>query len=113
MRAYRDVNDQPSAFVAPEAIRELVQSCLIDLLRDRDARSGTVISPDTRLIGPGGVLDSLGLVTLIVELEDRLFSDHGVSVTLADDRAMSQERSPFLTVDTLSRYIAVVLVDAR
>ena len=94
-------------------ICDLVVACLADVLADHDeASSEVVVGPTTQLIGRQSVLDSLGLVTLIVEVEDRLRSAHGLSVTLADDRAMSQTRSPFLTVQTLAEYISVVLSHA-
>jgi acyl carrier protein len=64
---------------------------------------------DTPLLGRGAVLDSMGLVTLIVDLEQRLEEDKDVYVVLADERAMSQRRSPFRTVGTLTDYICQLI----
>jgi acyl carrier protein len=64
---------------------------------------------DTALFGENGALDSLGLVNLIVATEQRIEEDFGVSISLADERAMSQARSPFRTVDSLVNYIGVLL----
>jgi acyl carrier protein len=64
---------------------------------------------DTILFGKNGALDSLGLVGLIVAAEQRIEEDFGTSISLADERAMSQEKSPFRTVDALVNYIAVLL----
>lgn len=61
------------------------------------------------LYGTGGVLDSLGLVRFIVEMEAALEDEFGISVILASDRAMSQHRSPFLTVGSLATYIEQVI----
>jgi hypothetical protein len=47
----------------------------------------------------------MGLVTLIVEVEQRLEADFDLVVVLADDRAMSQTRSPFLSVGALADYV--------
>ena len=63
----------------------------------------------TRLIGKDGVLDSLGLVSAIVDIEQKLSDDHGVSVTIADERAMSQEKSPFRTVGSLVEYVTLLI----
>lgn len=106
------MSEQQPASIAVGDIRKLVESSLEEVLAERDETESIVVGPTTRLVGRGAVLDSLGLVTLIVEVEDRLFSDHGLSVTLADDRAMSQGSSPFLTVDTLAQYIGILLADA-
>jgi len=62
-------------------------------------------SEDTKLSGPGGGLDSLGMVNLIVALEQKLSSLLGDDVNLIDDRAMNQESSPFRTISTLSEFI--------
>ncbi len=63
------------------------------------------VNADTALFGRGGWLDSMGLVTLVVEVEQLLAERFGLQVTLADDRAMSQRSSPFRTVGTLVAYI--------
>ena len=60
---------------------------------------------EARLYGRGAALDSLALVRFIVEIEAAVDDQYGVSVILADDRAMSQQRSPFLTVGSLAAYI--------
>ena len=62
-------------------------------------------SEDTKLSGSGGGLDSLGMVNLIVALEQKLSSLLGDDVNLIDDRAMNQESSPFSTIGTLSEFI--------
>jgi acyl carrier protein len=66
-------------------------------------------SPDTILFGKSGQLDSLGLVNLVVTVESMLESETGTSVTLADEKAMSQTHSPFRTVSALADYIAGIL----
>lgn len=51
----------------------------------------------SHLMGSEGVLSSIGLVTLVVDLKQKLGEDHGLSVILADELAMSQRGSPFRT----------------
>lgn len=66
-------------------------------------------SLDTVLFGRPGKLDSLGLVSLIVAVEQNIQEEFGTAVTLADERALSQRNSPFRTIATLSEYIALLL----
>lgn len=66
-------------------------------------------STDTILFGRSGVLDSLGLVNLIVTVEERVEEEFGVAITIADERAMSQENSPFKSVGTFANYISFLL----
>ena len=99
---------QADPHVSLSEICELVVACLSDVVPDT-GETDFVAGPTTPLLGPESVLDSLGLVTLIVEVEDRLNTTYGVSLTLADDRAMSRARSPFRTVESLSQYVNSLL----
>lgn len=63
----------------------------------------------TVIFGRDSILDSLGLVNLIVSLEELVNDELNVEITLADERAMSQESSPFRTVSTLAEYIINLL----
>ena len=63
------------------------------------------LTEDTRLFGKQSRLDSLGLVTLIIEIEERLSDEVGLEVSIADEKAMSQSRSPFRDVKSLVDYI--------
>lgn len=60
---------------------------------------------DSKLFGGGGPLDSMALVNLLVELEELIEDDYGLSVTLADEKAMSRRTSPFSRVKYLIDYI--------
>ena len=70
----------------------------------RDQRQQLAVTVDAPVFGAGSPLDSLGLVGLIVDIEDAL-RDRGVEVELSDARAMSQARSPFRDVPSLVAYI--------
>ena len=64
---------------------------------------------ETVLFGKSGQLDSLGLVNLLVTIEQNIEDEFDVCITIADERAMSQKRSPFRTIGTLADYIDVLL----
>jgi acyl carrier protein len=66
-------------------------------------------STDTVLYGENGQLDSINLVHLIVAVEERVEQEFGVTVTLADERALSMRNSPFATVSSLSTYVSALL----
>jgi hypothetical protein len=59
---------------------------------------------DTPLFGPEGILDSMGLVSTVIAIEQAIEDQYNVSVALADDKALSQKNSPFRTVNTLADY---------
>ncbi len=68
-------------------------------------------STETRLYGAKSALDSISLVTLIADIEDRISTEFGKDIVLADERAMSQTRSPFGRVGTLVDYIEQLLAE--
>ena len=47
----------------------------------------------------------MALVNLLVDLEELIEDDYGLSVTLADEKAMSRRTSPFTRVKYLIEYI--------
>ena len=66
-------------------------------------------SNNTALFGSGSKLDSLDLINMVVAVEQNIEDEFDVTITLADERAMSQETSPFKTVGTLTDYIEILL----
>ena len=62
----------------------------------------------TRLFGEASCLDSIGLVTLMADLDEDIRVATGKTVTLADEKAMSRLTSPFRRVDLLAEYIVEV-----
>jgi acyl carrier protein len=87
----------------------LNRDALLDLIRNTvaeftDGASPHSIDESMRLFGHDGLLDSIGLVGAIAEIELRVREQFGGSLVLADERAMSQTRSPFRTVGSLADY---------
>ena len=64
---------------------------------------------ETRLYGVKSALDSIHLVTLIADVEEKIAEEFGKDIILTDERAMSQTRSPFGRVETLANYIEELL----
>jgi len=70
-------------------------------------------APETRLLGSQSVLDSMHLVSLIVTIEREVEDAFGVTLTLADERALSMNASPFRSIQSLADYIGILIIDAR
>jgi acyl carrier protein len=86
------------------ALEAIVLECVARLNEGRRPGDLLDVKPDAAIFGHGSRLDSLGLVTLLIEIEEQL-AVRGRSVTLADARAMSQTRSPFRDVPALVGYL--------
>lgn len=85
-------------------IEAIVLNCILRLNELRKGDSKLATDVDAPLFGDGSWLDSMGLVTLTMDVEDAL-ADQGVEVSLSDSRAMSRKQSPFRTVATLVQFI--------
>lgn len=79
----------------------------VNELRDPDRR--LACSEETALYGDAGGLDSLTLVSLIMDVEEAVNDRTGGGLVLADERAMSQRRNPFRDVRSLADYVVARL----
>ncbi|WOO42935.1 hypothetical protein [Rubellicoccus peritrichatus] len=89
------------ANVIIEAVKTIGEDFDIDVLKKPNE--------ETRLFGAKSGVDSVALVTLIAEVEDALADTFDDPIVLADERAMSQSRSPFRRVGTLIDYVIELL----
>lgn len=87
-----------------EKLEVLVVQAATEVAEQSGLASPPDLGPGTPLFGEEGVFDSLGLVTLIVAVEEAIQDRYAVGISLADERALSQSRSPFRTIGTLAAY---------
>jgi D-alanine--poly(phosphoribitol) ligase subunit 2 len=90
---------------------EAINSAVDDLNEVLDPEERLAKSPDVALIGKDARVDSLGLVNLIVLVEEKIQQRFGVGITLVDERAMSQSKSPFRTLGSLAEFVEEQLAD--
>ena len=91
-----------------EEIQQIVLDAMASTNLTREPHLQLRVEPDAPLFGADSPLDSLGLVGLLVDVEDAL-RDRGLDVELSDARAMSQSRSPFRSVAALVDYVTTSL----
>jgi acyl carrier protein len=93
--------------------RETVVKVIFDALRnlneERPANEHIKVSSETELFGGQSSLDSLSLVSVVVDIEAEIAELSNAELSLTDERAMSQEISPFNNVNTLTNYILLLL----
>ncbi|HWK47904.1 MAG TPA: hypothetical protein VNT30_24490 [Stellaceae bacterium] len=94
-----------------EAIQGIILRALHNLNEEFDTDSKITVSADTRLFGADAALDSLSLVSVIVDVETDISTEAGRQIMLTDDRAMSREVSPFTDVRALTAYIVELLAE--
>jgi acyl carrier protein len=87
-----------------EHAQQLILDCMKRLNEQRERHEQLDVAPDAKIFGDGSPLDSMGLVTLMMDIEDAL-ADEGIEVSLSDERAMSRKRSPYRDVPALVAFI--------
>lgn len=96
--------------------RSRLVGLIIKIVREIYDPSGAVdnlaLDENVHLFGRDGLFDSVGLVSVILAVEQDVSNSTGRPITIADERAMSQARSPFLTVGSLASYTLELLREA-
>ena len=91
------------------AIYRAVNSMNAELPPDRQMSK----TPGARLLGSQSVLDSLHLVNLLITIEREVEDAIGVTLTLANERALSMKESPFRTIESLANYIGLLISETQ
>jgi D-alanine--poly(phosphoribitol) ligase subunit 2 len=92
-----------------EKIQQKVYNSIDTLNLELDGDERIEKSLTTALFGSGSKLDSLGLINLIVAIEQDIEDEFETSITIADERALSQEQSPFRSIGSLIDYLDMIL----
>jgi len=92
-----------------EKVEELILDILQSINDGMPSDKQISFSSDSVLFGENPQIDSLSLVSLVVDLETTLNKDLNLDISLTDDRAMTRTISPFLTVKTLRDYIVELI----
>jgi len=95
-----------------EVVEKLILGALHNLNDERGLDEQIKVSLDTELFGGESSLDSLSLVSIVVDIESEIADLSGVEISLTDERAMNQSISPFNSVITLTDYILLLLSES-
>lgn len=95
----------PTVNKLPEIIK-VVFGCIDHLNKQLPIGGKLIKSEDSILRGEGGVLDSLGLVTLCVNIERTLSDELGLQCALLDELMIERVEHPMHTVGTMVQWIA-------
>lgn len=96
-------------------MREKILSIIYDemnSLLEKDNVQGEM-NEETGIYGSSGRLDSMGLVSLLVAVEQAVEDEFDIEIAIANARAMSQKNSPFKTVGSLADYVTELVKDAK
>lgn len=90
-------------------VEKIILDALETINNERDFEDRLSFNSNSKLFGIGCPIDSLSLVSLIVDVEAEINSLVDNPVALMDDRAVMREISPFDNVQNLKEYIVELL----
>lgn len=96
---------------ARERLTQAVFRAVEQVNRARPPQRRLVRSLTSVLIGSESVVDSLGLVNLIVAVEEQIEDEFGIAITLADERARARAENPLATLGSLVRYLEELMAE--
>jgi len=83
-------------------MRDLVISAIEEINRELDIEELKGLEDDSLIFE---LLDSMAILDLVLELEDRLQQKYSRYIQIADDETMDILHTPFKTLKTLLEYI--------
>lgn len=89
-----------------EAAIEMIQQCFNSLKDSGFLEQEIKVDSSTVIIGNGSILDSIGFVTLVTELEDKLSLAAKKDIFFVLDNIQEFDmNSPYLSADTFAQYM--------
>lgn len=98
--------------ITKEKVQELIYNS-IDEIKDmiNDEEVSFIKRPDAVLYGAESPLDSMAIVALIINIEQKFYDEFNKTITIANEKAVSAKNSPFKTVSSLTDYILEISKD--
>ena len=94
-------------------IVKLITETAKELAEQDEFELDSEFTPDSTLFGDNGLLDSMGLVSLVVAVEQAIEEKFDTVVSLADEKALSQKNSPYRTVSSLAEYSEMLIKEEQ
>jgi acyl carrier protein len=86
-------------------VLELIAEAVKELNEELQYETLERVNDDTPLFGGDDGIDSLSLVRLVLDVEQRVDARFNKAISLADEKAMSARRSPYRSVGALADFI--------
>ena len=93
-----------------DQLRKNVNEIVFEIIKkNSDELNLDTLNEDTLLLTEGSSIDSMMIVSIIVDLESELSEKFDKEISLSDDNAMSRDISPDTDVKRLVDYILALL----
>ncbi len=92
-------------------LENLIKSQITIYCEDNDIELAELTN-ETSLVGSDTVFDSMDLVSFLAELEDEIEELYSIEIQIADEKAMSRFRSPFMNIGSLTEFLTEKINEA-
>jgi len=86
-------------------VTDLVYTVIDEINRQRPATDKLVKSQKTLLTGSDAALDSLGLITFILSVEQKIQEQFNLQISLSNENIIQSNNGPLRSVGSLIKYI--------
>jgi acyl carrier protein len=90
-------------------VLKIIEQAFREVAGESDIPLPDQIGEETRILGGDSPFDSMHVVNVIVLVEEGISDAFDLDITLANEHTMSQSKSPFRSIGTLSDYIVGTL----
>ena len=96
--------------LSQDRVIEIIQECFDSLKRSGVTKEHVKVSQDTVLLGSGSSLDSIGFVSFISDMEDRLTEATGIDVFFVlNDIQEFNINQPYLSAGSFANYVRALV----
>ena len=88
-----------------DVIQELIMDNLKSIIEENYDDINVELKLETEIFGETAIIDSLGLVDLIVALEEHLMDEYDIDIIVVDESSIIDVDSPFKSIRSLSNLI--------
>lgn len=92
-----------------EKVFKIISDAIAELNEELEYEELENVTAETPIFGGESGVDSLSLVSLVVEIEGQVNEAFDANVTLADEKAMSSRNSPYRNVASFTEFVLAKL----
>ena len=87
------------------AIIKIIFTSIKEVNENQPSDNRLKLKKDEFLVSDKSKIDSLGLITLLVNIEDKINKTYNVDLNLLEENFISDEKTPFQTIDNLAEWL--------
>lgn len=95
--------------VERESVSRIVEAAVTDVNDTLPPDERLEWSPSARVTGQGGVLNSLGVVSFVLAVEERVNEAFGTQLALFDESLVADIDGPFRTIESTVDHVCEVV----